>query len=799
LKFTVSKTEKGKIVVEVNGLTASSRFNSRTSYNEAAFALGIDALTLRAAVTQASTRGLSETPIEVEVNRDQGPESTPQVYRVRNRLSPETSSYSSFSDALTHPAGDDSVIEWESIDETAAVDFDWHGVPSPEAPQLTAAVYQCRPVPRFAWITKNGGLRLIFQRQGDVSAEVLAVAAVVSIYSRLRPPAVELLTRTRHPRGDYLTFSGSDDIGALKQRLLGTEAPEEAVQEYLAEKGVEKGRRYPHSHCPIDPGHTSAAPDPVFVGDDGIHCHSCEGRTGRGFRSYASLTGTVLDSKLLTCVRSCTHWDHAKYVFDISTVLPSALHRPLYSALLTLAHGREDRRLEHVFRPRDLVRFDGEWGNERGQSRKEVATVTSNLPAVRTPSWDLDGEAHELFASKDNITLDAYGYFPLQRVHGVRLSTRFHSNGRPTILIKHGVSPEYLEPKSRVPDPWSVLSKVYEGLDADLLSFILTARGLVEWGTENVPMFLFEGGSGSGKTGMFHLAASILGDRVTPVKPMKDPERIFQGIYEAVKSGSFVTIDELAKVASAARISQVAYCEFLLNLNPRVTQHILYLGPRSLPGTPLVSITDTNFRYDLLADAQLGRRIYYRELGTENKGWRERATEAGLPSTFALRTDPELRLAADSVISNLIDEHFTGEPGSLETLATHYNVRRLDQHGENGNKALYRRELFREWMKLGRGAGVGKGLAKAIRKGHKAFLASGTQDPISLVWSFLHDEGRPLQWQACNEASWQKVADWPKPLKCSVLPLHPSNADFVQVGFQEKTGDKWEWVFNSTS
>jgi hypothetical protein len=176
LKFTVSKTEKGKIVVEVNGLTASSRFNSRTSYNEAAFALGIDALTLRAAVTQASTRGLSETPIEVEVCRetkDQGP--TSQVYRVRNRLSPETSSYSSFSDALTHPAGDDSVIEWESIDETAAVDFDWHGVPSPEAPQLTAAVYQERGTPTHLSTSRRRVGRGPRRRRG--SLDLLATQA----------------------------------------------------------------------------------------------------------------------------------------------------------------------------------------------------------------------------------------------------------------------------------------------------------------------------------------------------------------------------------------------------------------------------------------------------------------------------------------------------------------------------------------------------------------------------------------------------------------------------------------------
>jgi hypothetical protein len=140
---------------------------------------------------------------------------------------------------------------------------------------------------------------------------------------------------------------GGFDADEAARILLGQEstASQGAVDDWLASNGMERGRAYEHSKCPIRPEYPSHA-CPVFVSEFGLHCKSCAvaGLCYRGcrkpvFSSFSMLIDPEnvhrVGNRLRLAVVNLVHWDHAKHVVADADVHDSYAELT-YRALLKL-------------------------------------------------------------------------------------------------------------------------------------------------------------------------------------------------------------------------------------------------------------------------------------------------------------------------------------------------------------------------------------------------------------------------------------------------------------------------------
>src|SRR5207237_931049 len=112
---------------------------------------------------------------------------------------------------------------------------------------------------------------------------------------------IEVKTQTRFPPGKIERIDYASDAAAVTmcRQLLGQESTvdETVADEWLEEQGLNRGESYPHDQCPIESGRESHG-KPVWIGDSGIYCHSCNSR-GDGFRSWSQLVdGERISRKL---------------------------------------------------------------------------------------------------------------------------------------------------------------------------------------------------------------------------------------------------------------------------------------------------------------------------------------------------------------------------------------------------------------------------------------------------------------------------------------------------------------------
>src|SRR5438876_452790 len=91
------------------------------------------------------------------------------------RLRNEAQTAASFANALkiTNYTSPELVIEWDGLDQLAAVDVDWHDEYKPTG--LLSDILRLPVQPRWSWITHGQGVRLIYEAQGALTAEEIAV------------------------------------------------------------------------------------------------------------------------------------------------------------------------------------------------------------------------------------------------------------------------------------------------------------------------------------------------------------------------------------------------------------------------------------------------------------------------------------------------------------------------------------------------------------------------------------------------------------------------------------------------
>ncbi len=617
---------------------------------------------------------------------------------------------------------DEAFCFWDRGLDLRAVDVDWHGGAMGSRPDEAGAIRlirRVRPTPAAYWITHGGGLRLIYAGLAPYTAEELATCAAALMLEIAPGCSVEIKCDTRHPAslrngkaagavGEALQCDVLGIIGRFANRGC-TDAERDA---WLDGQGLEIGALHAHHHCPIDAHHVSQNAAPVFVGEDGVYCHSCAQRLGDGFRSYGRLTGSrtaIAASAIYEAARTFVHWPHAEYLFKaLAGDVPRGLWRSIYSALLKYLHrgDRKPDRIARCFADFPYVRGSGGlWLHS-----DDLAPVAPRLGKedVRACSWaqrwetNDDGET-KLAADTARVLQLATdgrcdGLAPLVPTHGAPVySVHNHS--------AHGPHGFYVEPNSKADavryltqrdrmkqaDAWAVFERTFPGFPRDYFSLIHVARGCAELGEGMLPMLYVHGPSGAGKTLTGQLEATLSGDDYREVG-MVGADKLTEAIGEAALVASGVYLNEFAKLNRQLR---GGLATTVLQLGRRLTFRKPYVGMVAVSIRSFFAFTDTELPHELRSSEQFGRRVAYVRLTAPAEGWLK-----GASLDRWMRDDPAHRHAADSIHSAIVDEYFpAGSTPAFLDLAGRLGFKTLERAFTESEEGDRRTDLAREFFR----------------------------------------------------------------------------------------------------
>ncbi len=616
------------------------------------------------------------------------------------------------------------VIEWDDIDALCVLDIDYHTVSYNDRlsnDHLKARAAEIQPSPIYRHVSHGRGMKLYYVAQHGFTARNLAGAAAWAWLGADMQATAELKSTSRHPAypriranvrvegpaplgGGYPTITtheaapggieagvASVDIAAVGAFFQKT-VSDNAIDEFLNSKGVERGHKYSHDYCCIAPGIPSASAPPVLYGTTGVYCHKCagEGRTryrGKpGFVSYAQLVGQT-DNLMRPMIQHMCHWYHARIVVQhvFGNAIPDNVLRPAYEAVLKAVHGVDNPGVAAAMTAaRDIVRLDGAWGNLDGNYlSKSAKAIIGSLPATwkidriddgaNPPEWEVEKLATEVeqFTLVEKMNLKDRGYAPITLLPGARVwgeklnytDARISYN-RPGIefLSEHGGgrSPRYVPPSRRMKlaDARRHIEASLPGICWPYVEMAIVSKGYAEGNAAQAPFILAHGISQSGKSTAIHLAASIIGDRASEINWVKDTTRFFQSVAEGVVAGSFVVLNELFKMAQIHNTQARASLDPLLNVTKDSLYHRMYVGPVALGRLPVMIVTDVELPPEVGYDVQLGRRFINCELPAQRVDWQPTLTPIGGAARYRLHSD-ENAAACDAVYSSIVDRFFS--------------------------------------------------------------------------------------------------------------------------------------------
>lgn len=579
-----------------------------------------------------------------------------------------------------HP-DDQPLITWSDATAIAALDVDWHDVPfTQRRPDvwLYDVLRHLRPTPLVGWRTHGRGLRAVYVPVDGFTADELAEVAGLSVRRRDATAGVEVKRSTRHPSydrdghrcGDVVWSTPSADVDAIRQWLVG-DVTDDVIDEWLEDRGLERGSTYEHRHCPVDPSTSHGRP--VFVGESGITCHRCQSLgvsiTSRpGWFPYSSLIGGSTPV-LRHLVNNITHWEHARHF------VPS---KRGYTALLKLTHGVDDERIGRIDAGRDLIRLDGRWStaDATGVYTTSISPLLASLPACQRPDGSVSAERVARFGQ--GVDLTQFGYPPLTPVHGVAIYGQhldYQDDTRTNLVVpskrlrrRPRYQPRYVDPRHRRADAWDVIETVFPGVCRELIRLLIAAKGCAEGNVGLTPMILIAGPSGASKSASVTLASTICGDTNTEVLYQSDVVRFRQSVLEGLDAGSYVTFNEVLKEGRSQGRTPRQTLDVVLNLTPDSVSHKLYVGPVALGRPPVFTFTDIAVPQAVRDDIQLARRFVYVKL-PHRVDWEGPLTASGVHRIQNFRHyDPEYADACNAVLSEVIDDFFS-EPSDLKTIA----------------------------------------------------------------------------------------------------------------------------------
>lgn len=415
---------------------------------------------------------------------------------------------------------------WDGTRRLAALDVDvLDGMGSFTEADVSNVTSAAAPTPSWAWITRGGGLRLMFEpcdRYGLSADERAGLHAILVPRASFNviTEKVELLPSTRRPPAGSIVTRGAADYGVMNMRgaLLRSggrdAAPPAEVEGWLAERDMVMGGRYEHERCPIDPGPTSGTP-PIIITEDGIRCYRCAGSRNDGWRSWASLVGVVTARRVdpepyVAAADAFVHWTHARLI--LMAMRPRCTEGTLrlgYKALIRVLHDEKwaesSEKAAKVFDPRlAVVRGRSEWLHAASYA---VHDAIGPLTLRALPACD-SGPDLERFQTTERLE----GYSPVEAVA--------HVVDRPTwregsVLVPRRIPGE--QPDERMPFAVArerLRAAMGAGCTDDWLDtvYLLVVAGLrAQLRLAVPPLVVLTGATRSGKGAAVECARGILG------------------------------------------------------------------------------------------------------------------------------------------------------------------------------------------------------------------------------------------------------------------------------------------------
>ena len=664
------------------------------------------------------------------------------------------------------------LIYWEGTEQLAMLDVDYHDrkyEDRPTLPQLYALAELVRPRPRWLWSTHGRGLRLVYENREPFTAGELAAIGAVFLSEREPSATCEIKTVTRHPGyivdgrscGQVKEQQQDVDISAVRAWIGERETNSESVETWLQEKGLEKGKRYEHSSCPVRPDEASHG-SPVVVRDEGVYCHSCAGRGIRlghrapGWFPFSYLCGGTLPSTLGCAARSGTHWAHAKFILAECTSVTESIGKLAYSGLVRAVRG-----VSTDVAP-NFIRFERRWCTEQGETyTRDVRPILYKLPACQLPDGTPDMERVARFDQP--IDLAEYGYPSLSPIWGCRIYGHFlptHDPSQINIVLPTKAyaneqnaqfRPKYQKGPRDVEAAWKVIEEACPNINRDAITLLVAARGCAEGDISMPPMVFISGPTSSAKSSSVVVAAAICGDRNSSVVWTNNVERVRQSVKDAKDEGTFVTFNEVLKEGKRSGGSLVQTMDFILNLTADSRSHKLYVGSVSLGGVPVCVWTDTDVPYEIKQDAQLARRLVHIHLAAQ-VDWRSSLKASGVNQVHLLRFDSRRADACNVILSDVIDRFFR-EPKTFEEIANELGFRTLAESTE----AMESRDTL---MALFRAVCAAPALSGAdarrwSSRGWKLVESDGSSE-LDDLWRQVSDEHFTSS-RRCSEVDWAKM------------------------------------------
>jgi DNA polymerase bacteriophage-type len=677
--------------------------------------------------------------LEEDAARAVVPVRTPYGLTQRQKLTPRAQAYTY--PAIDSPIGfmevlnksrlpDDTLLEWskDTLDHLACLDLDFHAIAPdqrPTADQLDELARGLSPGPFAWWRTQGHGLHAMYAPIKDepyTAQELLSCAAAELIsdpFIALRRGTVEIKAATRHP-GALQNGKPCGPLHAPIQtldfaflgRLSHAESTAAEVEEIKEHYGLVEGMRLDHSYCLIDPGHPSAG-QPVVVMSDGLFCHSCAGRTGRGFMSWGfarRVHGLAPEGQrsllpLQEAAAFFTHVGHADYLFEqLIPELPEVFRHHLYR-LHMKAKNPGDPRIPLAFSKFNFVRGPDCWLHKdtllpvgRPLNAKDVSV----LPSCLVP--DLDGEMHlvqiAVTTHTNNGRIDGwvplapYRFEPIHFVHNeakdVAGQVRCYPR-RPTTKARV----TYVLPQNRIPldEAERRIEEYFPGINMQYVKALIVAAGSGESERGDIPVLWATGLTESAKTTTIRIVLEMYGEAFVSMSKITD-DRLDQVFGESLDRTRLAVFDDFAKLPENHEIIRA----FILQINRSGhTYHKLHHGARTVPANTAIILTDLQLPPFFTQDQQFSRRVHLIRLGNRlQKGW----LEQGRFVEGWWQSSPELTAAAQSLHSYLVDEYFPeGHNEPFETKMKRMGINKLESEIDQGEDREVLRDIVRKLVR----------------------------------------------------------------------------------------------------